>query len=102
MQWQHLIALRCAELALPLPATRAALRQHGLASEALGIEARRARERGVYPPMAGVELVEISGICASTQAQVRGNLAALRDSGVDRLVLSWDLWRMPLGRLEWL
>ncbi len=85
---------------LPLPRTRALLREKGLAPEALGIEARRARVTRAGTLLAGMELVEIEGICSLSRTQIAADLCALRTAGVDGVVLSWDLWHIPLARLE--
>ena len=50
--------------------------------------------------MAGIELVEIAGVAELDEAQIRADLAAVRAAGADGLVLSWDLWAIPLERLE--
>lgn len=89
-------------LGLPLPADEAALRRDGLAAEALAVEVGRARALSAAPLLAGLELVEIPGVCTLQATQVRATLSALRGAGVDGLVLSWDLWRIPLERLEWI
>ena len=85
---------------LPLPPTRATLRQRGLSPEALGIEAARARVSGVSTLLAGVELVDIEGICDLDRSQITADLHALCRADVDGLVLSWDLWHIPPERLE--
>jgi hypothetical protein len=85
---------------LSLPPTRAALRQRGLAPEALAVETRRGRATGVSPLFAGVELVEIEGVAQLDRQQIVADLRALREAGADGLVLSWDLWHMPLERLD--
>jgi hypothetical protein len=54
-------------------------------------------------PVAGithVELVEIEGLCALDTTQIASDLRALRASGADGVVLSWDLWHIPLERLD--
>lgn len=85
---------------LPLPDTLRALRGEGLSPEALGDEVRRARASGVRTLLAGIELVDIEGITALSDAQIRADVAAFRDHGADGLALSWDLWAIPLGRLD--
>ncbi|MEW5872536.1 MAG: hypothetical protein AB1894_24965 [Chloroflexota bacterium] len=93
---------------LPLPASRAGLRSPGLPPEALANEVRRGRSQDVLRStslrqqlLAGIELVEMPGITHLTQAQVQADLAAVRAAGADGLALSWDLWEMPLERLDW-
>ena len=85
---------------LPLPPTRAALREQGLPPEALAAETRRARAIGVSTLLAGIELVEIEGVARLNQAQIAADLRAFHEAGADGLVLSWDLWHIPLERLE--
>ena len=85
---------------LPLPSTMRALRESGLSSYALADEIERARRVGVKTVLAGVELVEIEGVCALDEAQITSDLRAMHAAGVDGLVLSWDLWHMPLERLD--
>lgn len=84
---------------LRLPQKRADLRQNGLPPEVLRHEGASARlMQGVM--LAGVELVEIDGVIHLEDARISTNLAAFRQSGVDGLVLSWDLWEIPAERLE--
>ncbi len=85
---------------LPLPATREALLADGLPTEALRQEAVRACATGVRKLLMGMELVEIPGVAELTPARIAEDAAALRDGGADGLVLSWDLWHMPLERLD--
>lgn len=85
---------------LPLPQRRAALRTHGLTPAALSIEMMRARTAGIKTLLAGVELVEIPGVTGLTETQIERDHHALRASDIDGLVLSWDLWHMPLARLQ--
>lgn len=62
------------------------------------------RGRGSSPRgqlLAGIELVEMPGVSELNLAQIEADLRALRAAGVDGLSLSWDLWHMPLDRLEW-
>lgn len=85
---------------LHLPSSRAHLRTHGLAPAALGAEIGRARSAGVAHLLAGIELVEITGVAQLDSEQIKADLRAFRASGADGLVLSWDLWHMPLERLD--
>ena len=81
-------------------ATRLPLPRRGLAPEPLAAETRRGRAAGVHPLFAGIELVEIEGLAQLNQEQIEADLHAFRDAGADGLVLSWDLWHIPLERLD--
>ena len=94
------LALLAEATGLPLPADRASLRHAGLPPEALRREVMRARQAGPGVWLAGIELVEIAGVAELDEAQIRADLAAVRAAGADGLVLSWDLWAIPLERLE--
>lgn len=85
---------------LPLPSTFAALRTSGLPAATLRAEMIRARRTGVKTLLAGVELVEIPGVTRLTASQIAQDHGQLQASAVDGLVLSWDLWQMPLARLQ--
>jgi hypothetical protein len=85
---------------LPLPRTRHDLRARGLVPDALNHETRTARKAGVSTLLAGVELVDVDGVTHLSDAQISADLRALRVAGADGLVLSWDLWRIPLERLD--
>ncbi len=85
---------------LPLPPTRAMLRENGLSPGALAAETRRGRAAGVSALLAGIELVEMEGVCQLKQTQIAADVDAFRTAGADGLVLSWDLWHIPLERLE--
>jgi hypothetical protein len=85
---------------LPLPTTRAALRERGLRPEALATETRRARAARVRTLLAGIELVDLEGVTRLHPAQVTADLRAFQAAGADGLVLSWDLWHISLERLE--
>lgn len=85
---------------LSLPHSRAALRAHGLAPSALLAEIRKARAAGVSRLLAGIELVELEGIACLNREQIEEDLRAFYRAGADGLVLSWDLWHIPLERLR--
>jgi hypothetical protein len=85
---------------LPLPRSRGALRARGLAPAALEIEVRRARAAGIRNLLAGIELVEIEAVAQLNREQIERDVHAFKAAGADGLVLSWDLWHMPLERLE--
>jgi hypothetical protein len=83
---------------LPLPRSRIELRERGLPPQALAAEVKRGRAAGTL--LAGIELVEMEGVTRLNSVQITDDLHALRDAHADGLVLSWDLWRIPLERLE--
>ncbi|UCC63344.1 MAG: hypothetical protein JSV36_21855 [Anaerolineae bacterium] len=83
-----------------LPPSRVELREQGLAPSALSFEVGQARAAGVRQLWAGVELVEIEGVAHLDEGQIEADLGALYAAGADGLALSWDLWHMPLERLE--
>ena len=85
---------------LPLPIDMIALREYGLSPEALAIEIRRARAARMQTLLAGVELVDLEGVTHLNSDQIAVDLRAIREADPDGLVLSWDLWWIPLERLE--
>jgi len=85
---------------LPLPPSLGALSEQGLSPEALGRETRHARAAGVRTLLAGIELVELEGVTRLDQTQIAADLQAFREAKPDGLVLSWDLRRISLQRLE--
>jgi hypothetical protein len=94
------LAWLSATTGLPLPSSRGALRDAGLAPNALEAEVRHARSAGVRRLLLGIELVEIAEVVSLNPAEIAADLCALRGAGTDGLVLSWDLWHMPLERLS--
>lgn len=85
---------------LALPGDCESLKSEGLTPQTLGSEIRRARAAGVSKVLAGMELVELEGITRLDRNQIRADAQAFRDAGADGLVLSWDLWHIPLAYLE--
>ncbi len=85
---------------LSLPRNRDSLRQEGLAPQALAAEVRRGRAAGVTTLLAGIELVEVEGVTNLSPRQIAADLDGFRAAGADGLVLSWDLWHIPVERLE--
>lgn len=88
------------QLGIELPASFQALREKGLPSTALVAEIERARKQGVRGLLAGMELVEIAGACELNATQIRMDWQAVLKASPEGVVLSWDLWHMPLERLE--
>jgi hypothetical protein len=85
---------------LALPGTFQDLRAQGLPAAALVSEVRRGRRLGVRSLYAGLELVEIAGVCELEAEQIRQDWSAVLEAGVEGVALSWDLWHMPLERLK--
>ncbi len=98
--WSDPLAALSRGTRLPLPGTREALRQGGLAPEALAAEVRRARSDGGRSLRAGIELVDVEGVTRLGRTQIEADLRAFRAAGAEGLVLSWDLWHIPLERLD--
>ncbi len=85
---------------LALPPAYDDLRRQGIRPPELAAEVVRARQAGITTLLAGIELVDLAGVTALDPAQIRADLRAFRRAGPDGLVLSWDLWRVPLERLD--
>jgi hypothetical protein len=85
---------------LRLPASNDQLRALGLAPTALRAEVERGRAAGAKKLLAGVELVEMAGVAQLQREQIEADLREFRAAGADGLVLSWDLWHIPLERLK--
>ena len=81
-----------------IPASSERLRQSGLNSSAIAQEIQAGHEQGLTDLLAGIALVEVKGIHESTPEQIRSDLMASR--AADGLVLSWDLWQIPLEYLN--
>ncbi|MCX6050111.1 MAG: hypothetical protein NT075_33865 [Chloroflexi bacterium] len=94
------LAWLAAATGFSLPSSRTRLRQNGLAPTALVAEMAGARTMGVKQLVAGVELVEIAEVANLTNARIEADHRALHQTDIDGLVLSWDLWHMPLDRLS--
>ena len=85
----------------PLPRSVSALKDSGFPPETLAAEVALGRQMGrVNQLLAGIELVEMSGISELNSAQIEADLHAIKNAGADGLSLSWDLWQIPLERLN--
>ncbi len=95
-------ALDClaASASCSLPSSLAAIRSGGLPSSVLTREIERGRSAGVLSLLAGIELVEMPGVSHLTPSQIQEDASALFAGQPDGVVLCWDLWRMPLERVE--
>ena len=76
------------------------IRDKGFSPEAIAIEAKRAQKAGIKKCFAGIELVDEENLTNINPEQITADLEAFREAGVAGLVLSWDLWFIPLERLE--
>lgn len=85
---------------IALPKTIACLEETGLASSALGQEARRGQTQISCETWAGLELVELPGITRLHKMQIQSDILAFSAALVDGLALSWDLWHIPTSSLR--
>jgi hypothetical protein len=83
-----------------LPDTFQELRTLGLPSIALAAEVQRGRLLGIRSLYAGLELVEIAGVCELNAEQIRQDWSTVLEAGVEGVVLSWDLRHIPKERLR--
>jgi len=97
----HALAVLAEIINLPLPAFLSSLRDTGLFPEALAIEYDRGQQIVDHGKLlAGIELVEMPGVSELNTAQIEADLRAIKNVGAGGLSLSWDLWLIPLERLE--
>jgi hypothetical protein len=85
---------------LSLPSSCAALESDGVSPDVIETETRRGRSLTCKTLLSGVALVEVAGINRVESQEVAAEIAAYRRGGADGLVISWDLWEMPLERLN--
>ena len=85
---------------LPFPTTIKEIREKGFSPEVLAIETKRAQKAGIKNCLPGIELVDTEDLTSLNTEQIKADLKAFKDAEADGLVLSWDLWFMPLERLE--
>ncbi len=83
-----------------LPKNRSALRRQGIPLEALTTETMRGKQTGIRTLLAGLALVEMENVNHIPAGQLDAELSAYRLGGADGLVLSWDLWHIPLESLN--
>lgn len=85
---------------VPLPDRVSVLQKQGISASTLESETRLARQQcegRLYP---GIALVELPGINHLVSGKIAEEVRAYRDGGADGLVLAWDLWSIPLERLD--
>lgn len=85
---------------LPFPITVKEIREKGFSPEALAIETKRAIRTGAKNCLPGIELVDEEDLTSLNKEQIKADLEALHDAGAKGLVLSWDLWFIPIERLK--
>jgi hypothetical protein len=85
---------------LPLGKTISALVNKGLSPESLNHEIQQALQACGNELYAGIELVDEADITHLTDSQIAGDFRRFLGSGAHGAVLSWDLWHIPLQRLE--
>ncbi len=84
----------------PLPATPRALQAIGIPSETVGREVEAGVKQSSAAVLAGLELVDMPGVTHLNDAQIRADLRSIKAAGPQGLSLSWDLWHIPLHRLD--
>ncbi len=84
----------------PLPRTRQALEANGLPPRTLAREVETGVKLSTAPILAGLELVDIRGTADLNDTQIRADLRSIKAAGPRGLSLSWDLWHIPLHRLD--
>jgi hypothetical protein len=87
-------------LKLPLPANRQKLEREGLNPQALSLEIQKGVRSTTHPVLAGMELVEIAGVAVLNNEQIKQDNLAARSAGAAGLAISWDLWHIPIERLQ--
>ena len=87
-------------LGRPLPNRREVLEENGLSPLALQREVEAGVKASGVPVLAGIELVDIAGVAHLSNAQIRADLQAIKTARPGGLSLSWDLWHIPLDRLD--
>ena len=85
---------------LPLPEDVHSMETLGLSSSALQQEVVRAVATIGSPVLAGIELADLQGVTQLTSPQIQADLAAIKRARPAGLAISWDLWHIPLDKLE--
>ena len=85
---------------LPLAQDLVSLESRGLSSQVLATEVAHGARLASVPVLAGVELVDIPGVTRLNTRQIRSDLSALQQTKISGLSISWDLLKIPLGRLD--
>jgi hypothetical protein len=96
------LAFLAEETKWDLPLSRGEIRRGGLPAAILAGEIARGRGACACPFLAGIELVEIPGVCELRPAQIRTDIHALRTAAPAGMVLSWDIRLIAQERLRWM
>ena len=83
-----------------MPINDISLKKNGLSTLALEEEVRRGVQDCSVPVLAGMELVELDGVTYLNPDQISSDLSGLKRSGAAGLAISWDLFHIPLERLN--
>jgi hypothetical protein len=83
-----------------LPPSRSALQMNGIPAAAVKHEMERGKQAGIRTLLGGIALVEMENVNHIPTGQLNDELSAYRQGGADGLVLSWDLWHIPLETLN--
>jgi len=85
---------------IALPASMDTLQEQGVSPSTLERETRLARQQCTGRLYPGIALVELPGVNHLAPGQMAEEVRAYRDGGADGMVLAWDLWLIPLERLD--
>ncbi len=85
---------------LPIPASCEELERDGLSPSAMQIEVKRGVDISSAPTLAGIELVDLPGVTSLATSQILADISAIQRVQPAGLALSWDLWHIPLDRLD--
>ncbi len=85
---------------LPIPVSIYELEQDGLSPSALQSEVKRGVVASSAPALAGIELVDLPGVTRLATRQILADLTAIQHAQPAGLAISWDLWHIPLDRLD--
>ncbi len=100
MEEREILAALSRIFDLELPRTLEMLVQVGLSPTALAKEIEHAVQSSSKPILAGIELVEIPGVATLDNSQIEQDLLAVKTAHPGGIAISWDLWHIPIERLE--
>jgi hypothetical protein len=87
-------------LELALPSSLVDLKNKGVSPAFLQEIILRGKQGAKTKILVGIELVEQEGMTKLDLHQIEEDLEAIRSACPDGLVLGWDLWNIPIERLE--